>query len=145
MGSLVGSLTDNNTTAALVNMLSFTEARQQVIAENVANLGLPGYATRQLDGKAFQTALRGALDERAADPNKPLTLAETEEFGSRPDGTLRVTPVQWPQNARFHDRTDASVERQMSELAETSMMHQAASTLLKTRFDDLRKAIRGRV
>jgi flagellar basal-body rod protein FlgB len=145
MASFISALTDRGATPALVNMLAFTEARQQVIAENVANLAVPGYPTKQLDAKAFQSALRSALNERAADPRKAFSLVENEEFGSLPDGRLRVTPSLRPQNALFHDGTDASVERQMSELAETAMMHEAASTLLKGRFDDLRKAIRGRV
>ncbi len=139
----IANLTDRGAGPALASMLAFTEARQRVIAENVANLGVPGYRTQSLDTAEFQRALRRALDERGADPNRPFRIGRTDEVESRADGTLKVTPSRVPQNILAHDGTDASIERQMQDLAETAMMHQAVTTLLQGRFESFRKAIRG--
>ena len=59
---------------------------------------------------------------------------------------MHVRPSERPlENALHHDGTNASIEEQMAALAETGMMHQLATTLLKGNYDGLRKAIRGRV
>jgi flagellar basal body rod protein FlgB len=38
-----------------------------------------------------------------------------------------------------------SIEEQMADLAENAMMHETVTTLLRGRFDGLRKAIAGRL
>jgi len=141
---LLTNLTNRGATPALVNMLVYTQARHRMIAENVANWQTPGYKTQQLDVQTFQKALRAALDRKGSDPNKPFVVESTEQFGTEPDGRLRVSPSDTPvQNVLFHDGTNASIERLMSDLADNAMVHEAATTLLKGNYDGLRKAIRG--
>lgn len=141
----ISSITDRGATPALVQMWSFTRARHQMIAENVANWGNPDYKTRQLDARAFQRALGQALDERGGDPNKPLVIPGMRQFGTGDGGRLRVTPTESPvENILHHDGTNMSIERQMADLAENAMMHETVTTLLRGRYDGLRKAIRGR-
>ncbi|MCH7525862.1 MAG: hypothetical protein IID39_00360 [Planctomycetes bacterium] len=143
---LLANLTNRGATPALLNTLAFTQARHKMIAENVANWHTPGYKTKQLDPKAFQQALRRALDAKGSDPNKPFVVRNTRQFGTAKGGYLRVTPSEKPvDNVLFHDRTNASIERMMTNLADNAMVHEAAITLLKGNFDGLRKAIRGRM
>ena len=143
---LLANLTNRGATPALLNTLAFTQARHKMIAENVANWHTPGYKTKQLDPKAFQQALRRALDAKGSDPNKPFVVRNTRQFGTAKGGYLRVTPSEKPvDNVLFHDRTNASIERMMTNLADNAMVHEAATTLLKGNFDGLRKAIRGRM
>ena len=142
----LANLTNRGATPALINTLVFTEARHRMIAENVANWQTPGYKTKQLDVRAFQKELRQALDRKGSDPNKPFILESTVQFGTQRDGRLRVSPTDMPvQNVLFHDGTNASIERMMSDLADNAMVHQATSTILKGYYDGLRKAIRGRL
>ena len=142
----LANLTNRGATPALVNTLVFTEARHRMIAENVANWQTPGYKTKQLDVRAFQKELRHALDRKGSDPNKRFTMASSSQFGTRRDGRLRVSPTDMPvQNVLFHDGTNASIERMMTDLADNAMVHQATSTILKGYYDGLRKAIRGRL
>lgn len=143
---LLANLTNRGATPALINMLAFTEARHRMIAENVANWQTPGYKTKQLDVGAFQRELRHALDRKGGDPDKPFIVKSTGQFGTRKDGRLRVSPTDMPvQNVLFHDGTNASIERMMTDLADNAMVHQAASTILKGYYDGMRKAIRGRL
>ncbi|GMV96243.1 MAG: hypothetical protein AMXMBFR83_06110 [Phycisphaerae bacterium] len=168
---------------ALEKMLAFTQARQRMLAENVANVDTPGYQAKQLDARAFQLALRQALDaQRSAgrpsaqaglmpfagagsattprgDPGASASggagggradppsfaLKGTDEFRLDSAGRLVVTPSLEPaDNVLFHDRTNARIERQMAQMSENAMMHQAVTELLRTRFENLLKAIRGR-
>jgi flagellar basal body rod protein FlgB len=61
-------------------------------------------------------------------------------------GRLSIRPSRQPaENVLFHDGTNLSIEREMARLAETGMVHELATSLLRGRFDGLRTAIRGAV
>lgn len=140
------SLTDRGATPALVKTLAFNQSRLKMIAENIANIQTPGYRTKQLDRSAFQRSLREALDARGKDFSKPFVVRSGDEVRTDENGWLRVSPSQNPvENVLFHDGTNLSIERQMVDLAETGMMHELATTLLRGTYDGIRKAIRGTV
>ena len=142
----LASLTEGGATPALVKTLAFNEARLKMISENVANIGTPGYRAKHLDTRKFQQALRGALDARGSDPRKPFAVEVAGQVRTDASGQLQVTPSLLPTDSvLFHDGTNLSIERQMADLAETGLMHQVATDLLRGRFEGLRKAIRGRV
>lgn len=137
---------NSGTTPTLDAMLAFTEARHRVLAENIANIDTPGYQTRHLDPKRFQKALAGAIAERKETGSAGLRIEATGEFEQDATGTLKFTPSDEPaENVLFHDRTNARIERQMSNLAENAMMHQTATELLAGNYQSLLTAIRGRV
>ena len=142
----LSTLVDRGATPAIVQSLAYNEARLQMIAENVANIHTPGYRTKQLDARAFQQALRKALDTRGSDPGKPFVVNVKGEVSTGRGGRLQVTPAETPvENVLFHDGTNMSIERQMADLAETGMTHDLLTMLLRGRFDGLKKAIRGMV
>ncbi len=142
----LSSITDRGATPALVKTLVYNQARLEVLAENVANMHTPGYRAKHLDKVAFQRALREALQARGSDPTRPFLVKVDGEVQPDQHGRLRITPKEKPvENVLFHDGTNLSLERQMADLAETGMMHELASTLLRGRFQGLRKAISGRV
>ena len=139
------NLLNRGVAPALMATLSYTQSRHRMIAENVANLSTPGYKARQLDPMAFQRALGEALDRRANDPRQPFVVEGTE-FRSDANGALKVKPsLRPPDNILFHDGTNLSLEREMADLAENTMMHEMTATLLKGKIDGLRKAISGRL
>jgi flagellar basal-body rod protein FlgB len=129
-----------------VKSLAFDEARLKLIAENVANAETPGYRTKHLNVAAFRASLREALEARRSDPAKPFEVRAGREVRMDTQGNLQVTPTEKPvDHVLFHDGTNVSIERQMADLAETGLMHDLATRLLKERMDGLRKAIRGTV
>lgn len=146
LGMFLADLTNRGATPALIAGLSFLEARHKMIAENVANWQTPGYRTKHLDVGAFQKALGAALHEKGSNAHKRLLLRSTDQFESRADGRLTVTPTEWPGGQiQFHDGTNSSIEQEMADLADNAMAYQAVSTLLKGKFDGIRQAIRGTV
>lgn len=141
----LSELTDRGSTSALVNTITFTQARLKTIAENVANWQTPGYRAKQLDAQAFQSSLREAIAQRGVRGSGPLLL-NSKEVRSDHNGSLKVMPRETPvENVLSHDGTNLSIEREMAELAETGMTHELASSLLRRRFEGLTKAIRGTV
>jgi flagellar basal-body rod protein FlgB len=128
---------------AMEKMLAYTEGRHRMLTENIANIDTPGYHARQLDFRAFQGALREAIDRRGS--GGPLKIQGNQEFGDDSCGQLAVNPTEEPsENILFHDQTNMRVEREMSTLAENTMMHQIVVSQLKDRFDGLMAAIRGK-
>ncbi len=139
------SVTSGGAFPMLEKTIAFTEARNRVIAENVANITTPGYRAKRLDIGKFQEALRSAT-QRRDDRGGDWKLESTDEFRADASGHLRTTPSREPvENLLFHDGTNASIERQMADIAENTMMHQAATELLKNYYNGMRKAIRGRL
>ncbi|MFQ5589960.1 MAG: flagellar basal body rod protein FlgB [Phycisphaerae bacterium] len=141
----ISNITERGVMPALVKSLAFNEARLGVIAENIANSETPGYKTKHLDAAVFQRALRKALDARGNDTSKPLVISAGTELRTDAHGFLQATPTEdGNENILFHDGTNMSLERQMADLAETGMAHELVTALLDMRFDELRRAIRGR-
>jgi flagellar basal-body rod protein FlgB len=126
-------------------MLAFTQARHQILTENVANADTPGYKARQVDAAAFQRSLREALTRQDRTRSPDLELKTGKQFRLDRDGRLAVTPTESPpENILFHDGTNIRIERQMAHLAENAMMHQATTEMLRGKFEGLMKAITGR-
>ena len=140
----VTGVTETNTIATLEKMLAFTEARNTMLAANIANVTTPEYRAKQLDPAAFQAALKSAV-ERRSDPQSEFRVESTEQFHEDEQGFLKVTPTeQPPENLLFHDGTNARIEKQMAMLAENTLMNKVAAELLRNQLEGLSKAIRGR-
>lgn len=142
---VISEVANSGTIPVLEKMLAFTEARHRMLAENIANIDNPNYRAKQLDTAAFQRALRKAVTDRRECGSTGFSLPAAEQFHQDASGRLVVQPGEEPpENVLFHDQTNARVERQMAMLAENTMMHQAATELLRGQFESLLKAIRGR-
>ncbi len=142
----ISRIADGTTTPALVATMTFNEARLRTIAENVANSSTPGYRAKQLDTNAFQSALRQAFENRGKEAQKPFIVNDGQQLRTDEFGSLHVTPSMAPaENVLFHDGTNMSIEKQMSDLAETAMSNEFVSTVLSGKYAGLRKAIRGTV
>ena len=142
----LSDITNRGNIPVLEKLMAFAEARQKMLAENIANIDMPGYKTKQLDPAVFQAAMRRAIDERGSHPGASLELPATDQFYQDEMGHLVVTPVTEPaQNILFHDRTNARIETLMAQVAENVMTYNMASQLLKNSFDGLKTAIRGQI
>lgn len=141
----VSDITSGGAFPMLEKTLAFTEARNAMLAENIANFTTPGYRAKQLDVGKFQAALREASDRRSP-ADKSFRLKTTREFGLDRAGMLEARPSEIPvENLLFQDGTNARLERQMAMLAENAMMNQFAVEALKGYYDGMVKAIRGRL
>jgi flagellar basal-body rod protein FlgB len=132
--------------AALEKVMAFSEGRHRVLAENIANIDTPGYRAKQLDPKLFQSSLLKAIQEKGGGRDTPLRIEATRQFHTDEQEMLQVTPtLKPPENVLFHDGTNASIERQMAQLAENALMYQAAVELQRQRIALIKQAIAGRL
>ena len=143
-GMFVSNITDTGSMPGIVSTLTFNEAKLRMIAENIANNHTVGYRAKQLDRQGFQQALRQSFDERKRRPNAAFVVEAGRQVRTGEGGGLTITPELKPvENILSHDGTNISIEREMADLAETNMSQELMTTLLRGKFDGLRKAIRG--
>ncbi len=109
----------------LKSKLSYVNARQKLLSENVANADTPGYAPRDLKPFSFEEALRpriglmvAGLDRTNAAhmAGKPLSSHGAELFRSQaaPDSEARI------------DGNQVVLEEQMSKMTEARIDYEAA-------------------
>ena len=147
---MINGLFDSGSLPVTEKLVRFTGARHGVITNNIANLSTPNYRPQDLDPKAFQKQLAQAVDDRRARMKRggagadELRIKDTRQVKFGPNG-MRVNPEPLDENILFHDRNNRDLERTMQNLAENTMIHSAGLELLKSDFEMLKTAIRGRV
>ena len=118
LNGIIGS----KTISALEQMASFTEARQKVIAENIANVDTPGYRHKKVDAADFQQALAEALDGSRGDA---LGKVSSEQVQYDRAGHMVLRPdMESADNVMFHDGTHGQIERDMTEMSRNQILNQ---------------------
>ncbi|MEW6199607.1 MAG: flagellar basal body rod protein FlgB [Planctomycetota bacterium] len=142
----IDRLTASRTTHAIELAAQFAEQRHKVLAENIANVDTPDYATKRLDPAAFEASLKEALERGQRTRARRLELRGNAQFAPGPDGHLRARPVEEPAaNVLFHDGTNVRLERLLADVAQNGLSYEVTTSFLRGRFQSLLRAIRGRV
>ncbi len=123
--------------AALASALSFAGRRQTLIADNIANVNTPNYKRRDLDLAAFNAQLSEALglDGEQADASTAVRRAQRV-------GNISGTEVVEDNLFYRVDMGGVDIDREMSELAKTSLLGSAMGQLLQKRMAAYRLVIR---
>jgi flagellar basal-body rod protein FlgB len=127
----VERLLNQGPSPVLEQFLRFTDARQSLLSENIANLSTPGYIQKDLSLPAFQAKLRERLDERDSAPPDSTSFDD-----------ISIDVDQPKSNILFHDGNNRSVEQLMSDNAKNALMHSLAVELLKRQFATMEMALR---
>lgn len=124
--------------ARLEQVLNVRSMRHQVITANIANQDTPGYKAKKLD---FKEALKAATSG-----NKPIRLNKTDKMHLRPQSST-ASPIseqiklsQSGGSKRLDGNTVKS-EKEMTRLAENTLMYQAAAQLIAGKFRGLKNTI----
>ncbi len=119
---------------ALEQSAAFAQKRHTVLAGNIANLGVPGYKTRDISVDEFQSALKEAIETKDA--------PKTDRYGNPtmiPDAAEKVRDVS--KQILYHDGTDMSLEMQVTEISKNQAMHDMSISLMRSQFNTLKAAI----
>ncbi len=135
---MLSALFQSTTIPVLQEVVSFSQARNAVLAGNIANIDTPGYQARDLSGEDFQARLKQAIDER----DQPQ-VGSPGEMELAPK-TLMAEVAKSAQILR-HDMNNVDMESQVSEMVKNHMQHNLAITILEDQFHQLQTAIRGTV
>jgi flagellar basal-body rod protein FlgB len=114
--------------------LSFTDARQQVIADNIANADTPGYQQKDLSVDAFQTMLREKVEKQETAPPGSVDFTDIKQEVENPTSGIL-----------FHDGNNRSMEQMMTDNAKNALMHNLVVELLRQQYQTLQLALKERV
>ena len=113
--------------------------RQRVIANNVANLTTPGFRAEKVKfEELLSSQLRGGskLPGRRTDPRHlPVGKRKIRMVDPR---------VVEERTSYFNGTNDVNIDREMANLARTTIAFDAAAKLLYVKYQILQKSIRGR-
>jgi flagellar basal-body rod protein FlgB len=138
---MINSLFNNTSIPVLQEVLSFSEARHNVLAGNVANADTPGYRIRDLNTETFQTRLRETIERRSTHDS---TLSPGEQSVLPPDDEMREVRESL-KNIEFLDGSDVAMEQQAAEVAKNQYLHNLTVSIMTNQFRLLQAAISERV
>ena len=128
----------DRTMQLLNRTLDLRQARQQVIASNIANEETPGYRAAELN---FQDSLQAAQRGRGL-----VTLAVTQgrHIGPRGDSFQQVTGKLGavPGGDLPLDANSVNIELEMAKMSDNAMQYNGAASIMAIRFRQLMGAIR---
>ena len=126
----------STTIPVLEQLVNFAEARQTVLAGNLANLHTPGYQARDLSVTEFQTRLKEAIEARDEAPStrSPGDVAADHGrmIGQASDNS---------QGILYHDQSNDSVEFQVTEMVKNQLQHNLALSILTSQMRLLEAAV----
>lgn len=131
---MIDRLLNQGPTPVLEQELSFTEARQQVLADNIANASTPGYQQKDMSVDKFQAMLREKVEQQDSAPPGSVDFSDVQSEVENPaNGIL------------FHDGNNRSMEQMMTENAKNALMHNLIVELLRQQYQTLDSALKERV
>jgi flagellar basal-body rod protein FlgB len=126
----------DKTTRALGATLNLRQTRNNVISANIANAETPNYQAKKMD---FEDSLARALD--IEDLGAPEGT-QPEHFSTGPGAISRLKAdiYENPDVSVNNDGNTVDVEREMTNLAENSIMYKAAIQLINKKMAALKYA-----
>ncbi len=139
---MIDALLSNPAIRMLEQTMSFTEQRHNVLLSDIANADVPGFVQQDLPVAAFQRALRDAVRQQRQSLNGLYEPQSQDgvEFESGGSGVMAAA-VETPRGVPFHDRGVRNMEYLMSQLADNAVAHNMAAQFLKSKYDQLARAI----
>lgn len=129
-------MTDLGVMKLMTRKMGYLSERQQVIAQNVANLNTPDYKPNDLKPFTFRNALSDSRRLRP-DSTNPSHLDGTLAAGSKNQAARDRRPYE-----TTPDGNAVVLEQQMLKSAETSADYQTMLNLYKKQVNMIRNAIR---
>jgi flagellar basal-body rod protein FlgB len=137
---MLPNLFNNTTIPVLQEVLSFSEARHNVLAGNVANADTPGYLVRDLSVDTFQERLKEAITRQNTSPPYSMgSLADSQAGDPMRDVRESLKTI------LFLDGSNVGIEQQVTEVAKNQYLHNLTVSIMNSQFRLLQTAISERV
>jgi flagellar basal-body rod protein FlgB len=131
---LLDRLLNQGPMPVLEQELAFTDARAQIITENVANASTPGYRQKDLSVDSFQAMLRDRVEQQQNSAPGSVQFDDIQAEVEHPTSGIL-----------FHDGNNRSMEQMMTDNAKNALMHNLVVELLRRQFSDMDMALKERV
>ena len=127
----IDRMLNQNQTPVLEQMMRFTESRQSLLAEDIANVSTPNFRQKDLSVEQFQKQLSEKTAEQATAAPGEVDFNNISMDTQNPnDGIL------------FHDGNNRSIEKLMTDQAKNALMHNVAVELLRQQYQTMDMALK---
>ncbi len=144
---LFENLVNRGVSPVLERVMSFTQARHEVLVDNISNFDTVGYKMKNLPQDEFNRQLNQAIEKRSRrGAGAALDLEATRNIRWDARYRVKASPVEIEENnILFQDENNRSVEKQMSQMASNALLHNMSAELLKQQYGLLSLAIKGKL
>ncbi len=125
----------DKTTDALATSLAMRQIRHNVTTANIANAETPNFHAKKVD---FEEALASALD---MDGKNAMGTSHSQHFAVGGKPTLDPGIYENPDVALNNDGNTVDLEKEMSALAENSILYKSALQLINKKMASMKYAI----
>lgn len=133
------SFADLSVLSTLREALGFHNARQRVIAENVANANTPGFTPSDLSQSQFERVLAG----QARGAGAGLKVTDPRHYGAAQAGsTAQLDPERTPDSETTANGNSVVIEEQMVRANDSRMRYESALSLYQKSLNMIRTAAR---
>ena len=133
------SIFNSTSIPVLEQVVNFTQARQGVLAGNIANMDTPGYRTRDLSPEMFQEKLKEAIENKNTRSAQGSSYDATNQLFKNTEDLSQVSKSL--EGILFHDESNVSIEKQIAQISKNQMQHNLAITIMTSQFRLLQAAI----
>ena len=133
------NLTDMPLLAMLKERMSWLSARQNVLAQNVANVDTPGYSARDLKPINFEDILKGTTTPSQFQGG--MSTTDPRHIAINAPGASGFNDYNSPDVETNTNGNTVSLEQEMIRVADTQAEYQAASNLYAKAIDMMKLAI----
>ena len=117
--------------------MSWLNARQAVLSQNVANADVPGYSAHDLKPLDFEQVLKGSMKP----DNVGLAVTDPSHIGSSPQASSSFAEALAGDTEATPGGSAVSAEQEMMKVADTQAQYQAATNLYAKSIQMMRTAI----
>ncbi|MFD1735809.1 flagellar basal body rod protein FlgB [Bacillus salitolerans] len=119
----------------LENSLNYSNLKQKVIAQNIANVDTPNYKSKEVLKTSFQSELKSAMQAFKTD---------TRHYDFTNASARTSFPVVQNSNSSYnHNGNSVDIDKEMAELAENQIYYNALIERINGKFNSLRTVISG--
>ena len=122
--------------------MKWLEARQDTLAENIANADSPDYQANDLQALDFDKMIKEQAGAHGGGAGG-MTLTNVHHLGGVSNGASDFKKIAAPDRETSPNGNSVMLEDQMMKMGETQMDHEAAVGLYRKAIDMLRIAVRG--
>ncbi|MEY9866283.1 flagellar basal-body rod protein FlgB [Peribacillus sp. B2I2] len=125
----------SNTFQSLENALNYSNTKQKVISQNIANSDTPNYKAKEVDKtQSFKAELEDSLESYRTDER---------HFTFNSEGS-HVSPIVTQKNVQYNNNGNSvDVDKEMTDLAANQIYYNAVTDRLSGKFQSLENVIRG--
>lgn len=133
---------DQGALPTLSRAIAFTEERQRLIAQNIANAETPGYQSQDLSEDRFNLRLKEAIYNRRYGNPRYYEFRDDNEMNDN-SGFLHVRPFNNSMGAMKHSQNNVDIDVENAKMAKNAMFHKTMVQLLSSQYQKMQSAIRG--